>query len=166
MTGGALSIRICSLVCLALSAAACTYRPVNSIRRLSWIEGAWRGTGAEQPFFECYRLIDDSTLYVTSFGDSTFSAVDDTTVFALRGGVLANAGPSVRWSAVAFANDSVLFRPLKGARNSFTWRRRSSDLWEAWLDWPATDSSPRRERLYRMGRVPSGERQHTLCMPS
>lgn len=134
----------------------------RDLAHLRWIEGTWRGSGAEQPpFYERYRFADDSTLVVESFADSTLGAVTDVTRFELRGGRLTSvpgarptgSTPVARWVATGFTADTaVTFTPLANARNSFTWRRDSPDAWTAILDWPATADKPARRRVYDMRR--------------
>jgi hypothetical protein len=134
----------------------------RDLRPLQWIVGEWRGTGAAQaPFYERYRLADDSTLIGESFTDSTFATVGETTRYQLRSGALTSVpgatgepdGKAVRWYASALADDSVRFEPLANARNSFVWRGVGSDEWSAVLTWPATSARPARPVLYTMRRV-------------
>lgn len=120
--------------------------------RLRWIAGSWRGTGVGQPpFYERYRFVDDSTLLVDSFADSTLATVTETSRYELRGGRLGNTG-NVRWGAVTIDAASVRFAPIAGARNEFTWTRESRDAWVAVLRWPAAAGQPARERTYRLTR--------------
>jgi len=121
-------------------------------QQLRWIVGDWRGSGPGQaPFYERYRFVDDSTLVVDSFRDSTFAAVTESARFELRGGRL--SGPEGRWAASQLASRSVTFIPISRARNVFTWRYDSPDRWTALLSWPATDTQPARSATYTMERV-------------
>ncbi len=43
-------------------------------------------------------------------------------------------GGEVRWVATLWTADSVRFEPELGASNSFTWIRRSPDVWLARLE--------------------------------
>jgi len=125
----------------------------SDLRALRWIEGAWRGTGDGQaPFYERYRFVDDSTLDVESFADSTLAKATDVTRYALRGGRFANEGSGAQWVAVSRDGSAISFAPVRGARNSFTWRPESRDLWIATLTWPAAGTTPARTRTYRMAR--------------
>ena len=72
----------------------------KDLRALRWIEGTWRGAGGgEKPFFERYAFVDDSTLRMESFADSTLGRVSDTTFYELRGGRFANRSARARWVA-------------------------------------------------------------------
>ena len=122
------------------------------LARLRWIAGSWRGTGDGQaPFYERYRFVDDSTLLVDSFADSTLARVTETARYELRGGRLGNTG-DVRWVAVAIDGQSVSFAPVARARNGFTWRRDAADAWTAVLRWPAAGGQPERTRTYTLTR--------------
>ena len=122
-------------------------------RKLRWIEGNWRGSGVGQaPFYERYRFVDDSTLVVDAFPDSTLATVSESTRFELRDGMLGNAG-AVRWVASRLDDRAVDFIPVAGAQNNFTWRFESPDRWTALLNWPASDTRPARDATYNMERI-------------
>ena len=125
------------------------------LAKLRWIEGAWRGAGdVEKPFFERYRFENDSTLAVESFTDETLSKSDDVTRFELKDGQFGNGGEGSRWAASELTDNSITFVPVKGARNTFQWRKESDGTWTATLDWPAADGKPARRRVYKMERWP------------
>jgi hypothetical protein len=127
----------------------------DDLRKLRWIEGAWRGTGdVEKPFYERYRFESETTLAVESFKDETLKESDDVTRFELRDGQFGKFGTGARWVATALDENSITFEPVAVARNSFRWERESQDVWKATLDWPAAEGKPARRRVYRMERLP------------
>ena len=129
-------------------------RPTD-LGALRWIVGSWRGSGDGQaPFYERYRFTDDSTLLVESFKDSTLAEVTEGTRYELRGGLFANASTaqSAQWVAVRLDRGAITFAPVRRARNRFTWRPESADVWTADLEWPASNAAPARSRSYRMVR--------------
>ena len=155
--------RIPTAPVLSLAAIAClTSAPrsasaqvrARDLAKLRWIEGAWIGSGAEKPFFECYQLLGDSALHVVTFTDSAFTRVEDTTRFVVREGRVGNWDADSRWAASEIGDRSITFSPVARARNTFSWRYRSADAWTALLTWPARDSTPARERRYEMTRAP------------
>ena len=92
------------------------------LKKLRWIEGAWRGRGdVEKPFFERHRFEGDSALVVESFPNETLSNVDDITRFELKDGVFANHGSEARWAATKLEDNSITFEPVARARNTFRW---------------------------------------------
>lgn len=144
-----------------VAVASCQERPATvrsaDLRTLRWIAGTWRGSGDGQaPFYERYRFVDDSTLLMESFKDSTLAQVAESSRYELRGGRFANAAASdaAQWVAVRLANGAITFSPVRRARNRFTWRPVSANEWSAELSWPATDASGAgaRTRTYRMVR--------------
>ena len=144
-----------------IAVASCQERPATlrtaDLRTLQWIVGTWRGSGDGQaPFYERYRFVDDSTLLVESFKDSTVAQVTESSRYELRGGRFANAAPAngAQWVAVRLTNGAVTFAPVRRARNRFIWRPVSADEWSAELAWPPTDASGAgaRTRTYRMVR--------------
>jgi hypothetical protein len=120
------------------------------LAKLRWIEGTWRGTGdVDKPFFERYTL-EETALVTVSYTDETLSKVEDFTRFELKDGVLGNGGEESRWAASAIDDTSVTFVPVTRARNSFRFQRESDHSWQAVLTWPATDTAPARQKIYRM----------------
>jgi hypothetical protein len=134
----------------------------GNIRSLRWITGTWRGSGETQaPFYERYRLVDDSTLVVDGFSDSTLATVSESTRFRMRAGVLTSApglegeppAGTPQWYATALSADSVRFEPLVAVRNTFVWRFVSNNEWVAVLSWPASPTRPARQVTYTMRRI-------------
>ena len=121
---------------------------------LRWLEGTWRGHGTEQaPFYEQYRFVDDSTLAVDSFADSTFANKTSTALVELRNGRLVNQGEGASWIVTALDSAEVTFGPLESARNSYTWRRgATSNAWTAIITSKNAEGAPR-ERIYQMERA-------------
>jgi hypothetical protein len=127
---------------------------ISDLKKLRWIEGTWRGTGdVQSPFFEKYYFENDSVLVVESFPDEALSKIDDVTRFELREAQFGNWGEGSRWLATQLDTGSITFEPAMRARNKFRWERESQDVWIATLSWPATESSPARQRVYRMERL-------------
>ena len=142
-----------------VAVVACRERPAvlsaADLRALRWIVGTWRGSGdGQSAFYERYRFVDDSTLLMEGFKDSTLAQVTETSRYELRGGRFANAGPAdaAQWVAVRLTSGAITFAPVRRARNRFTWRPVSADEWSAHLEWPASNAAPARARTYRLVR--------------
>ena len=121
------------------------------IAKLKWIEGTWRGSGADQaPFFERYRFENESTLVVDTFPDEKLDKIEDSTRFELKDGRFGN--PS--YAASSIDDNGINFEPIGTAANSFRWERVSDSAWKATLNWPANGNKPARERIYNMQRIP------------
>jgi hypothetical protein len=81
---------------ILLSAVGCAREqpaatPANitavDLKKLSWIEGTWRGTGdGTAPFYERYRFQNGDTLVVEELADGGSGAVKRTTCYELKTG--------------------------------------------------------------------------------
>ena len=144
------------LSCTGKAPQTATPKPKSLItadlQKLRWIEGSWRGSGVDQPFFfERYRFESDTTLAVDSLKDDK---VTDTTLFVLKDGEFGGGSEGSRWVVTAIDDNSITFDPVTKANNSFRWQRETKDSWKAVLSWPATKDKPAGERVYNMERWP------------
>lgn len=56
---------------------------------LRYVEGDWRGSGYEGgPFYETYRFVDDSTIAMTAWTDSTMSNAREQSQYVFRDGII------------------------------------------------------------------------------
>jgi hypothetical protein len=150
------------IVVLIFLAAAC--RPADApqnqaaavsrdqFRQLQWITGAWRGSGGEYPaFFEQYELIDDSTLRMRSFADSTLASATDSSTIAWRDGIVESRSPRSTYVARAFTPTSLSFIKRGAAGGGFTFARVSADEWTATLHPAEPGRDPVVYTMRRMG---------------
>ena len=120
--------------------------------QLRWLEGRWRGGLPDGgSFYEQYRWLDDSTIAMHAFADSTFARATDSSRVSLRFGVVANEGITARWVATRLDSAAVEFVPRRGASNGFSWVRESPDRWTATLS-PSRDGGIR-STIYHMERI-------------
>lgn len=108
------------------SSAANVAHTIADLQTLRYLEGEWRGSGYEGgPFYESYRFVNDSTIEMTAWSDSTMTTPQERSEYALRNGVIRadNGGRLVRVD-----QDGHHFR-----RGSSTWtfRQVSPDRWTA-----------------------------------
>lgn len=128
--------------------------PLEDFARLTWLEGTWRGEGVGQPaFWERYRFLNDSTIRIESFTDSTLAGPPETGEVRWRDGMVTVGSSGALWVLTRRDRSFLHFDPVAGARNSFTWRRDSDDAWTAVLSWPAAGDAPARDRVYHLRRV-------------
>lgn len=93
-----------------------------SIAELGWLIGTWRGTGEGQEFFEQIAVLDDSTLSVVHFTDSTRTAIQPVTgTIEERAGRVYHTYGQARWVVTGGSARSLLFRPVEGADHRFRW---------------------------------------------
>lgn len=120
---------------------------------LRWLEGSWRGALPEGgSFFESYRLVDDSTIAMYGYPDSTFKGATDSARIALRGTTVADEGATARWVATRLDSMTVQFAPERGGSNDFMWERESADKWLATLR-SRDRTGARRTIMYPMQRI-------------
>ena len=117
-------------------------------RSLDWLQGDWRGAGGQRPFFEGYELVNDSTIRVHYYADSTRSAVRGTGSVHYSAGVIYHEADGATWAAVRLDSTGIHFAPREGASNTFRWTRLSDTTWEAVLRFE--DGS---EARYEMSRI-------------
>lgn len=129
---------------------------VDNFRGLMWIAGQWQGFMPDgKRFFERYRFLDDSTILMHAFRDSTFRQASDSARVALRGGIVSDEGANgARWVATRLDSIGIDFAPERGARNHFTWAREDSTKWNATLRWTDEQGRPQTVvyALHRFGR--------------
>jgi len=120
-------------------------------RELRWLSGTWRGSGGAYPaFFEEYRMVNDSTILMRAYADSTFRAVTDSSWIELRKGIVSTRSERAPSVAIELSPDRVRFAREGSARGGFTWSRVSADQWTATLH-PVTPGGA--ETVYLMRRV-------------
>lgn len=120
-------------------------------RELHWLSGRWRGSGGAYPaFFEEYRVINDSTIRMRGFTDSTFRSVNDSSLIQLRKGVVSKQGARAPSLAIELSPGRVRFAREGSDRGGFTWSRVSPDQWTATLH-PVTPGGA--ETVYVMRRM-------------
>jgi hypothetical protein len=124
-------------------------------RSLRWLAGRWQGFQPDGgKFYEEYRVVNDSTLAMFSYPDSTFGRASDSSRVQLRGKTVSNESLSAQWVATRLDSTGADFVPLRGARNSFTWARESATAWNATLRWNDANGQAQRVvyALHRFGR--------------
>lgn len=152
------SLRLPSAAALLLGSIAISCTPkqaqpptvsVADFQQLRWLEGTWRGSGPGYPaFFEAYRVLDDSTMLMKSFTDSTLSVVNDSSVIALRGGTVSSRSARSRYVVTELSAHRVRF-VREGSTLGHTFERVSDDQWTATLH--AADAGGR-ATVYQMRR--------------
>ena len=105
--------------------------------QLRWLEGTWRGSGAsgteQAPFYERYRVVDDTTMAMESFSDSTLTTRTGESRIVLTGGRVLNreTGGDRSSGAVKVDASSIDFVPVNRGF-TYSWRRGATkDEWTA-----------------------------------
>ncbi len=121
--------------------------------RLRWIEGNWRGQLPDRSyFFERYHFLNDSTIAMHSFADSTLMRATDSATITLRGGTVTDAGAAAQWVATRLDSSVVEFTPVQPAHSPFSWTSESTNRWKATLRARDPARAPTVYRMERLGR--------------
>ena len=134
-----LSIMTMSLLCAACfdegsddaaeSAARTNPTPAYAVadfQALRYLEGDWRGTGyAGGPFYESYRFVNDSTIEMTAWSDSTMTAPRERSEYALRSGEIRTG------SGGRLARVDENGHHFQSGSSTWTFRQVSPDRWTA-----------------------------------
>jgi hypothetical protein len=138
-----------SVAAVARSAKPARHFSRTDFANLRWLEGDWRGRLPNGGYFyERYRIVDDSTIAMHGFEDSTFSNPNDSASIVYRDGIVTDRSSTSRYVATNLALNGVAFAPTQGATNHFSWNRESADTWTANLR-----SAKGNITVYRMERV-------------
>jgi hypothetical protein len=122
---------------------------VAQFKELSWLHGKWRGSGGNYPsFFEQYESLNDSTIQMRAFKDSTLRVVTDSSTIALRGNVVQSRGATSAYEATVSATTIRFVK--SGTNRGHTFTRVSNDEWTATLDAATADGKP---TVYVMKRI-------------
>ena len=121
-------------------------------QQLHWIAGTWRGSGGAYPsFFEEYRVLEDSTIQMRSFSDSTLSVTSDSSRIEWRNGTIRSRGGERAYAAVDFTATSIRFARPGVALGGYTFTHKSTDEWIATLH-PSRPGG--QATVYTMRRLP------------
>jgi hypothetical protein len=119
----------------------------NDLRKVQWIEGNWKGLYNGKPFYEHYKLTNDSTLTITSYEwngkDSSNSSMS--MVRWVKGSYY--LGDSLNWKTVVITDSSIVMIPNYKAANEILWKKGDKTYWTAFL------ATKRGQTVYKMERV-------------
>jgi hypothetical protein len=106
--------------------------PAVALDELAWLLGAWHGSGEGEEFWEEFRRQDDSTFVIVYFTDATRSELHPVrgTVEERDGRLWHRYGESL-WVLAEGTPTSLVFEPVRGATNRFTWSYESPTRWRA-----------------------------------
>ena len=124
----------------------------EQFQQLQWIVGTWRGSGGNvDSFFEEYRTIDDSTIGMRSFADSTLAVISDSSTIELRDGVVRSRGADGSYyTGSEFTPSSIRFMRTGATSGGHTFSLVSDGEWTATLH----PSEPQGEAtVYTMRRI-------------
>jgi hypothetical protein len=121
---------------------------------LGWLIGEWRGSGGRYPaFYESYQRLNDSTIKMRAWADSTFAVATDSSEIAWRAGVVqSSSGATVQNVLVRISGDSLHFAKVTGQGGDFVWAKETPDRWTAVINPARAGEDPTIYILARMRR--------------
>lgn len=154
MRSRAVAVLAMALLTVALAHPSGAQTPLAEVkpaqfRKLDWLLGDWLGSGGAYPaFFERYRTLNDSTIQMWSFRDSTFRVATDSSLIELRNGRISKSrGGRTQYQAILLEPDRIRFLPMGSTTGGFTFARRLTTEWTATLH-PSAPGKP--ETIYTM----------------
>jgi hypothetical protein len=103
------------------------------IAKIKWLEGSYRGTGADKPFFNRYHF-NGTTLYVQSFDDEAMTKQTKSAVYELKDGMFANPSGDNRFAASEITDDLIQFVILTDASAAYRLERQGDGSIRATLE--------------------------------
>jgi hypothetical protein len=116
----------------------------DDLKKIKWIEGKWKGLYNGKPFYEMYRLSNDSTLEITSFEwDGKDSSKTSMSYVYFRDGAY-YLGEKQNYKVSTITDKEITMLRNVEANNDIIWRYRDSTGWDAIL------TSPKEKVVYDM----------------
>ncbi|HEX6181555.1 MAG TPA: hypothetical protein VFZ47_09945 [Chitinophagaceae bacterium] len=109
-------------------------KKVDSLRRISWIEGNWQGMDGNNPFYEIYKFKNDSTLEITSYNWNGKDSSGTSKSVITRHNNSYYLGDSLNYRVITISDSSILMFPNYKANNAILWKKVDGDTWHAFLE--------------------------------
>ena len=113
------------------------------VAKLKWLVGSYRGTGADKPFFNRYRL-DGTTLKVQGFEDEAMTKQVQAADYELIDGMFANPSGDHRFAASEITDDHVQFVTLTDGTAAYRLEKSDGGKVKATLESTGPDGKPTR----------------------
>jgi hypothetical protein len=119
----------------------------TDLKKISWIEGNWKGMDGDDAFYEIYRLANDSTLEITSYSWNGSDSSKTSRAYLRWNKDAYYLGDSLNWKVTAITDESISMDPNFKAYNTILWKKNNDGSWDAVLN------SKRGEKVYKMEKV-------------
>ena|SRR5688572_28199450 len=118
----------------------------TDLQQLRWIEGNWKGMDGQTPFYEIYKITNDSTLEISSYNwNGTDSSATSRSYVHWKNDQY-HLGDSLNWKVTQIGRDSIYMVPVYKASNTILWKKTPAG-------WDAVLKSPKGEKVYHMERI-------------
>ena len=130
-----------------VTVSSVTYK-IDDLQKIKWIEGNWKAMDDDEPFYEVYKFINDSTITILNYelkGTDTTNAYTDK--ISWKDG-LYFLGEKLDWAAAVIEDSVIEWHPNNSnVHNDISWKLRSDSGWDATL------TSPKGIKVYNMQKV-------------
>jgi hypothetical protein len=142
-----------SLFCSFLIIVSCTSSKTSisyaqkDLKKISWIEGNWKGMDGANPFYEIYQFKNDTTIEITSYDwNGTDSSNSSKSLLSWKSDQY-YLGDSMNYKVTEITDSSIAMNPNYKANNSILWKTKSPNAWIAIL------KNKKGEKIYNMERI-------------
>ena len=142
---GILAFLFCFSACIPGASFSTPGR--NDLRKMKWIEGNWSGLYKGEPFYEIYKLMNDTTLEIISYNWNGKDSSGTSKSYLYKKGKHYFLGDSLNWKVTTITDSLISMTPNYKASNSIVWKKRSKNNWDAIL------TSKIGETIYSMEKV-------------
>lgn len=119
----------------------------QDLKKISWIEGNWRGTYDGKYFYELYRFTNDSTLEIISYEWDGQDSSKTSRSYLRWIDEAYYLGDQKNYKVAEISDEKIYMLPVK-ANNDILWKTKDGNSWEAILK-----ASSGKENRYLMERV-------------
>ena len=119
----------------------------KDLKKISWIEGNWKGMDGQSPFYEVYKFINDSTIEITSYDWNGIDSTNSSTSLVSWKNDRYYLGDSLNYVVNEITDSVISMNPNYKANNSINWKAKNSNAWTAIL------KSKNGEKVYNMERI-------------
>ena len=116
----------------------------EDLGKIQWIEGNWVGMDGAQPFYEIYKMVNDSTLEITSYNWTGTDSTESSRSYIKWQDGYYYLGDSLNWKVTEITDNSIHMVPVRKAANDILWKKHADNSWTAVL------KSKKGEKQYRM----------------
>ena len=104
----------------------------GDLTKMKWIEGSWSGLYNEQPFYETYRILNDSMMQIITHDHVGTDSVRNNVKYFEWNSDAYYLGDGSNYKAVHLTDTSLYMIPLK-ANNEIRWSFVNDSTWTAVL---------------------------------
>lgn len=125
------------LIIFSLTSTGQTANTGNDFQKLKWLQGSWKGSANNQPFYEGWRLFNDSTLVNFSIEiKDKDTVIKESSALLFRNKKIV-LGQETQWQATRITeNEIVLKNDTPRFSNTIIWLHTGSDHWLTILEHP------------------------------